>query len=126
MIVWRFLVSRHPFLTSSPHGITNAVQFELLEVNYQFKVQYNLNDQRVTAESYVVETMDTLKLCLKESTQQFRRSTIRAKLEAMLNDKVMDVLEQLYWLDKRAPELGALASDPKLKPEDVESYWRHK
>ena len=111
-------------MASSLHGITNAVQLELEEANYQFKVQYN--DRRVTAESYVAETMDTLKLRFKESTQQFRRSIIRAKLKAMLDDKVMDVLEQLYWLDKRAPELGVLASDPKLKPEDVEPYWRHK
>ena len=68
--------------------------------------------------------MDTLKLRFKESIQQFRRSIIRAKIKAMLDDK--NVLEQLYWLDKWAPELGALASDPKLKPEDVEPYWRHK
>ena len=67
--------------------------------------------------------MDTLKL---QSKEQFWHSIIRAKLKAMLDDKVIDVLEQLYWLDKRAPELGALASDPKLKPEDVKSYWRHK
>jgi len=44
----------------------------------------------------------------------------------MLDDKVMDVLEQLYWLDKRAPELGNIAADPRLKPEDIEPYWRHK
>lgn len=111
-------------MASSLHGITNAVQLELEEANYQFKVQYN--DRRITAESYVAETMDTLKLRFKESTQQFRRSIIRAKLKAMLDDKVMDVLEQLYWLDKRAPELSVLASDAKLKPEDVEPYWRHK
>ena len=111
-------------MASSLHGITNAVQLELEEANYQFKVQYN--DRRITAESYVAETMDTLKLRFKESTQQFRRSIIRAKLKAMLDDKVMDVLEQLYWLDKRAPELNVLASDTKLKPEDVEPYWRHK
>ena len=111
-------------MASSLHGITNAVQLELEEANYQFKVQYN--DRRITAESYVAETMDTLKLRFKQSTQQFRRSIIRAKLKAMLDDKIMDVLEQLYWLDKRAPELSVLASDPKLKPEDVEPYWRHK
>jgi hypothetical protein len=111
-------------MASSLHGITNAVQLELEEANYQFKVQYN--DRRITAESYVAETMDTLKLRFKEYAQQFRRPIIRAKLKAMLEDKVMDVLEQLYWLDKRAPELGTLASDPKLKPEDVEPYWRHK
>ncbi|KAJ8509138.1 hypothetical protein ONZ45_g8655 [Pleurotus djamor] len=111
-------------MASSLHGITNAVQLELEEATYQFKVQYN--DRRITAESYVAETMDTLKLRFKEATNQFKRPIIRAKLKAMLEDKVMDVLEQLYWLDKRAPELGVIAQDPKLRPEDVEPYWRHK
>lgn len=111
-------------MASSLHGITNAVQLELEEATYQFKVQYN--DRRITAESYVAETMDALKLRFKEFTQQFRRPVIRAKLKGMLDDKVMDVLEQLYWLDKRAPELGAIAANPRLKPEDVEPYWRHK
>ncbi|KAF9523562.1 P-loop containing nucleoside triphosphate hydrolase protein [Crepidotus variabilis] len=111
-------------MASSLHGITNAVQLELEEATYQFKVQYN--DRRITAESYVAETMDALKARFKEHTQQFRRPIIREKLRGMLEDKVMDVLEQLYWLDKRAPELGQIAQDPKLKPEDVEPYWRHK
>ncbi|KAF8876751.1 hypothetical protein BD779DRAFT_1559697 [Infundibulicybe gibba] len=111
-------------MASSMHGITNAVQLELEEATYQFKVQYN--DRRITAESYVAETMDALKLRFKEFTQQFRRPVIRSKLKAMLDDKVMDVLEQLYWLDKRSPELGTLAADPRMKPEDIEPYWRHK
>ncbi|EGN98955.1 hypothetical protein SERLA73DRAFT_122811 [Serpula lacrymans var. lacrymans S7.3] len=111
-------------MASSLHGITNAVQLELEEATYQFKVQYN--DRRVTAESYVAEAVDTLKARFKDFTVQFRKPQVRAKLKAMLDDKVMDVLEQLYWLDKRAPELGTLAADPKLKPEEVEPYWRHK
>ncbi|KAJ7650419.1 P-loop containing nucleoside triphosphate hydrolase protein [Roridomyces roridus] len=111
-------------MASSLHGITNAVQLELEEATYQFKVQYN--DQRITAESYVAETMDALKLRFKEFTQEFRRPVIREKLKNMLDDKVMDVLEQLYWLDKRAPELGTIAADPRLKPEEIEPYWRHK
>ncbi|KAF7316939.1 hypothetical protein HMN09_00428200 [Mycena chlorophos] len=111
-------------MASSLHGITNAVQLELEEATYQFKVQYN--DQRITAESYVAETMDALKLRFKEFTQQFRRPAIREKLKTMLDEKVMDVLEQLYWLDKRAPELGTIAQDPRLKPEEVDPYWRHK
>jgi dynamin-like GTPase MGM1, mitochondrial len=111
-------------MASSLHGITNAVQLELEEATYQFKVQYN--DRRITAESYVAETVDALKARFKEFTQQFRKPQVRAKLKAMLDDKVMDVLEQLYWLDKRAPELGTLAADPKLKPQDIEPYWRHK
>ncbi|KAF9565174.1 hypothetical protein CPC08DRAFT_815481 [Agrocybe pediades] len=111
-------------MASSLHGITNAVQLELEEATYQFKVQYN--DRRISPESYVAETMDMLKLRFKDFTQQFKRPIIRAKLKGMLEDKVMDVLEQLYWLDKRAPELGDLGSDPKVKPEDIEPYWRHK
>ncbi|KAH7912348.1 P-loop containing nucleoside triphosphate hydrolase protein [Hygrophoropsis aurantiaca] len=111
-------------MASSLYGITNAVQLELEEATYQFKVQYN--DRRITAESYVAETVDTLKARFKEFTTQFRKPQVRAKLKAMLDDKVMDVLEQLYWLDKRTPELGALAADAKIQPGDVEPYWKHK
>ncbi|KAF5342045.1 hypothetical protein D9611_001780 [Ephemerocybe angulata] len=111
-------------MASSLHGITNAVQLELEEATYQFKVQYN--DRRISPESYVAETMDMLKLRFQNATEQFKRPIIRAKLKGMLEDKVMDVLEQLYWLDKRAPELGSLAVDPKVTPDTVEPYWKHK
>ena len=111
-------------MASSLHGISNAVQLELEEATYQFKVQYN--DRRITAESYVAETVDALKARFKDLSSQFHKPQVRAKLKAMLDDKVMDVLEQLYWLDKRAPELGALGADPKLKSGDVDAYWRHK
>ncbi|EPQ54387.1 hypothetical protein GLOTRDRAFT_14077, partial [Gloeophyllum trabeum ATCC 11539] len=111
-------------MASSLHGITNAVQLELEEATYQFKVQYN--DRRISAESYVAETVDLLKARFREFTMQFKKPQIRAKLKEMLDEKVMDVLEQLYWLDKRVPELGELAANPKVKPEDVEPYWRHK
>jgi len=111
-------------MASSLHGITNAVQLELEEAQYQFKVQYN--DRRISAESYVAETVDTLKARFKGFTAQLRKPHIRAKLKEMLDRKVMDVLEQLYWSDKRAAELDALGADPRVKPEDVESYWRYK
>ncbi|KAI9066319.1 hypothetical protein FKP32DRAFT_1566324 [Trametes sanguinea] len=111
-------------MAASLHGITNAVQLELEEAQYQFKVQYN--DRRISAESYVAETMDLLKARFKEYTAEFRKPQVRAKLKAMLEERVMDVLEQLYWTDKRAPELTAIGADPRVKPEDVEPYWRYK
>ncbi|VDB83809.1 unnamed protein product [Peniophora sp. CBMAI 1063] len=111
-------------MASSLHGITNAVQLELEEAQYQFKVQYN--DRRTSPETYVAETIDTLKGRFKEFTTQFRKPAIRAKLKSMLDERVMDVLEQLYWSDKRIAEFTALAEDKKLKPEDVEAYWRYK
>ncbi|KAF8525845.1 P-loop containing nucleoside triphosphate hydrolase protein [Hysterangium stoloniferum] len=111
-------------MASSLHGITNAVQLELEEATYQFKVQYN--DRRITAESYVAETVDALKAKFKDYMAQFSKPQIREKLKIMLDERTMDVLEQLYWSDKRAPELNALAADPKIKLESVEPYWRYK
>ncbi|TFY78170.1 hypothetical protein EWM64_g5839 [Hericium alpestre] len=93
-------------MASSLHGITNAVQLELEEAQYQFKVQYN--DRRISPESYVAETVDALKARFKEFTAQFRKPAVREKLKGMLDERVMDVLEQLYWSDKRLPEFTAL------------------
>lgn len=111
-------------MASSLHGITNAVQLELEEATYQFKVQYN--DRRISAESYVAETVDMLKARFRDFTSQFTRPQLRAKLKEMLNEKVMDIMEQLYWSDGRSKELSMIAADVKVKPEDVEPYWRYK
>ena len=111
-------------MASSLHGISNAVQLELEEAQYQFKVQYN--DRRISAESYVAETVDSLKARFKEFTAQLKKPQIRAKLKEMLDEKVMDVLEQLYWSDNRAAELGTLGADSRVEPKDVEPYWKYK
>ena len=111
-------------MASSLHGITNAVQLELEEAQYQFKVEYN--DRRISAESYVAETMDALKARFKQFTAHLKKPQIRAKLKEMLDEKVMSVLEQLYWSDGRAAELSILGADSRVKPEDVEPYWRYK
>lgn len=111
-------------MASSLHGITNAVQLELEEASYQFKVQYN--DRRITSESYMAETIDALKARFKEYTAQFTKPAVRAKLKDMLDDKLMNILEQLYWNDPRAAELGKLADDRKLSAKDLDPYWNYK
>ncbi|KAI0034210.1 P-loop containing nucleoside triphosphate hydrolase protein [Vararia minispora EC-137] len=111
-------------MASSLHSITNAVQLELEEAQYQFKVQYN--DRRTSPESYVAETIDTLKARFRDFTMQFRKPAVRAKLKGMLDERVMDVLEQLYWSDKRITEFASLSEDRRVKPEDVQAYWRYK
>ncbi|KAI6110202.1 P-loop containing nucleoside triphosphate hydrolase protein [Pisolithus croceorrhizus] len=112
-------------MASSLHSITNAVQLELEEATYQFKVQYN--DRRISSESYVAETVDALKARFREYATQFRKPAVRERLKEMLDERVMDILEQLYWIDKRVEELGALGADAKVKTaEDVDAYWRHK
>jgi hypothetical protein len=111
-------------MASSLHGITNSVQLQLEEAQYQFKVQYN--DRRISPESYVAETIDTLKARFRDFMAQFRKPAVRAKLKTMLDERVMDVLEQLYWSDNRVGEFTALGEDRRLKPDDVEPYWRYK
>ncbi|RXK36194.1 dynamin GTPase [Tremella mesenterica] len=111
-------------MSASLHGITNAVQLELEEAAYQFKVQYN--DRRITSESYVAETVDALKARFKDYTSQFSKPAVRSKLKAMLDDRLMDILEQLYWTDSRTPELTKLADDRRISPEDLDSYWKYK
>ncbi|KAF8340528.1 P-loop containing nucleoside triphosphate hydrolase protein [Cantharellus anzutake] len=111
-------------MASSLHGISNAVQLELEEANYQFKVLYN--DRRISAESYVAETVDALKARFKAYTSQLTKPEIRAKLKSMLDNKVLDILEQLYWSDKRTLELHQLGQDPKVNVEELDPYWRYK
>ncbi|WRT64049.1 uncharacterized protein IL334_000977 [Kwoniella shivajii] len=111
-------------MASSLNGITNAVQIELEEASYQFKVQYN--DRRITSESYMAETIDALKARFKEYTAQFTKPAVRSKLKGMLDDKVMDILEKLYWDDPRTLELAKLGEDRKLTPEELDTYWKYK
>jgi replication fork clamp-binding protein CrfC len=47
-------------MAGSLHNISNSVQLELEEASYQFKVQYN--DRKISAEGYVAETIDGLKV----------------------------------------------------------------
>ncbi|PWN48515.1 hypothetical protein IE53DRAFT_389281 [Violaceomyces palustris] len=109
---------------SSLHGIVNAVQIELEEASYQFKVQYN--DRTITAESYVAGAMDMLKLRFKELAAHFGKPEVRALLKQALDDKVMDILAQMYWSDAKTPELSQLADNRKLSPEELDRYWQYK
>lgn len=105
-------------MSNSLQDVSNAVQNELTEASYQFKVEYN--DRRVSPESYVAEVVDGLKAGLRDAQQRFSKPEVRGKLEDMLTDRVMSILEQLYWNDKRLPELN------KLSRGEMEQYWTHK
>ncbi|CED84095.1 dynamin gtpase [Phaffia rhodozyma] len=111
-------------MAGSLHGITNAVQLELEAATYQFKVQYN--DRRVSPESYVAETLDTLKSQFREFSTQFTKPLIRARLKSKLDEKLLNILDQLYWADPRTAELSALGDDRKLTEKELDVAWLHK
>lgn len=100
----------------SLYSIVDAVQRELEEARYQFKVQYN--DRRVTAESYVAETMDCLKHDFKDFANNFGKPQVRHEVRTMLEQKVLDICAEQYWCDEKIAEL------PKATPEDI--YWLYK
>ncbi|KAI8384557.1 P-loop containing nucleoside triphosphate hydrolase protein [Radiomyces spectabilis] len=78
----------------SLYSIVDAVQRELEEARYQFKVQYN--DRRVTAESYVAETMDSLKHNFKDFATRFGKPQVRHEISELPKSGSDDI----YWLYK--------------------------
>ncbi|KAI7878295.1 hypothetical protein K492DRAFT_212582 [Lichtheimia hyalospora FSU 10163] len=78
----------------SLYSIVDAVQQELEESRYQFKVQYN--DRRVTAESYVAETIDSLKHNFKDFATRFGKPQVRHEIAELPKATVDD----FYWLYK--------------------------
>jgi len=74
----------------------------------------------------VAETVDALKARFKEYTAHFTKPAVRSKLKTMLDERLMNILEQLYWNDPRTAELGKLAEDRRLTTDDLDPYWKYK
>ncbi|KAF7728056.1 dynamin-like GTPase mgm1 [Apophysomyces ossiformis] len=100
----------------SLYSIVDAVQRELEEARYQFNVQYN--NRKMTAESYVAETMDSLKHNFKDLANNFGKPQVRHEVRTMLEQRVLDICAEQYWLDPKIAEL------PKSTSDDI--YWLYK
>ncbi|CAG8729137.1 45582_t:CDS:2, partial [Gigaspora margarita] len=103
-------------MAKSLFSIVGAVQKELEESRYQFKVQYN--DRRITAESYVAETIDSIKQNFKNFAYSFGKPQVRHEVRSMLEQKVMDLCAELYWTDNKIVDLPKAPTD--------ELYWKYK
>jgi len=88
------------------YGIVDAVQTELEEVRYQYKVQYN--DRHITAESYTADIMDTLKHQFKEFSNNFGKVEVREEIQSMLEEKIMDICKDLYYDDPKVVAFPSL------------------
>ncbi|GAA5834722.1 hypothetical protein JCM5353_007438 [Sporobolomyces roseus] len=111
-------------MAGSLHSISNAVALELEEASYQFKVQYN--DRNISAESYVAETMDELKSRIGQLSKSFTKQDVRRMLKNLLDEQVLDLLAQQYWIDPKAEELGKLTNDRSISAEELDVYWQRK
>ncbi|KAJ3047389.1 dynamin-like GTPase mgm1, partial [Rhizophlyctis rosea] len=97
----------------SLHSVVDAVQTELEDARYQFKVHYN--DRKITAESYVADSVDSLKQRFKEFAKQFGKPQVREEVRSMLEARLLDICESVYWEDAR---VSALAKTCLTDP-----YW---
>ncbi|GAA5975653.1 hypothetical protein JCM11641_003558 [Rhodosporidiobolus odoratus] len=111
-------------MAASLHSISNTIQLELEEATYQFKVQYN--DRAISPEGYVAETLDQLKARIGVLGKGFEKKEVRRLLKTMMDEQVLDLLAAQYWVDPRTPELGTLANDRSVSPEELDVYWVRK
>jgi dynamin-like GTPase MGM1, mitochondrial len=115
-------------MAASLQGTSAAIQQELEEATYEFKVQYN--DRPLSAESYLAESLDSFKHSFKEFAESFGRAQVREMLKEELDQRVLDVLAARYWnkpvtsLSLAIPEPDSLADLPTADPESL--YWHRK
>lgn len=108
-------------LASSLGSTSEAIQHELAETSYEYKVQYN--DRPMSAESYLAESLDAFKHSFKAFSEQFGRPEIRQLLKHEIDQQVLNLLAQRYWnkpIDDLAPtfpEADLLSELPKADPE---------
>lgn len=109
---------------------SEAIQRELAEATYEFKVQYN--ERPISAESYLAESLDGFKHSFRGFTEQFGRQQVRDLLKHELDQQVLNLLAQRYW-NRPFDDLTVPFTDPDplstLAKADVEaddSIWKIK
>ena len=113
-------------MSASLATTSEAIQHELAEATYEFKVQYN--ERSLSAESYLAESLDAFKHSFKGFSDQFGRKEVRAIVKNELDQQVLNLLAQRYWnrpvetlqpLDRLSETVqDPLESLPKADPEN--------
>lgn len=112
-------------MSSKLNETTEAIQRELEETTYQFKVQYN--EQPMSAESYLAASLDDFKHQFHEFASSFGRPQLQTLLKDALDQKVLDQLAARYWnrpiedLSPAPREPDNIIDLPKADPDSP--YW---
>jgi dynamin-like GTPase MGM1, mitochondrial len=112
-------------MSASLQSTTDAIEQELEEATYEFKVQYN--DRPLSAESYLQESLDSFKHAFKQFAESFGKAEMHEILKDTLDQRVLDQLAARYWnkpisdLTPPPPEPNNIADLPKADPESL--YW---
>ncbi|GAB7331148.1 hypothetical protein MBLNU13_g02625t1 [Cladosporium sp. NU13] len=113
-------------MSASLATTSEAIQHELAEATYEFKVQYN--ERSLSAESYLAESLDAFKHSFKGFSDKFGRKEVREIVKNELDQQVLNLLAQRYWnrpveslqpLDRLSETVqDPLESLPKADPEN--------
>lgn len=106
-----------------------AIQLELEEASYQFKVEFN--DRPLTPQMYLANNIDMLKLATKELSHKFTRKELKSLLKNDLDQRVLDLLAERYWnkpfslkqQQMTEPDLRELSQISSI---DDDVYWHKK
>ena len=82
-------------MSASLASTSEAIQHELAEATYEFKVQYN--ERPLSAESYLAEGLDAFKHSFKGFADTFGRKEVREIVKSELDQQVLNLLAQRYW-----------------------------
>jgi len=117
-------------MAASLKTTSEAIQRELAEATYEFKVQYN--ERPLSAESYLAESLDAFKHSFRGFSDQFGRPQVRELLKHELDQQVLNLLAQRYWnrpfedLSVPLPESDPLSSLVKADIEGESQIWQIK
>ncbi|KAK3373933.1 P-loop containing nucleoside triphosphate hydrolase protein [Lasiosphaeria ovina] len=113
-------------MSSRLQATTDAIQRELEETTYQFKVQYN--EEPMTAEAYLAESLDNFKHLFHKFASSFGRPQMQDLLKSALDQRVLDQLAARYW-NKPIEDLYAAPNEPDsiadLPKADPKSHYWH-
>jgi GTP-binding protein EngB required for normal cell division len=117
-------------MAASLKTTSEAIQRELAEATYEYKVQYN--ERPLSAESYLAESLDGFKHSFRGFSDTFGRPQVRELLKHELDQQVLNLLAQRYWnrpfedLSPPLPETDPLSSLVKADPEGENQIWQIK
>jgi len=103
-------------MSQSLEGAARAIRRDLDETSYRFKVEYN--DRGLTAETYLAESADALKAQFAVLETKFNKKHLHDIVKAQLDEKVLDLCAERYWMDERIKDLPISEAN--------DSYWKRK
>lgn len=104
------------------------VSNELEETKYKFKVEFN--DRDLTSEKYMAQTIDNLKMAIKDFSEKFGRNELKSLLRSELDQKVLDLLALRYWNKPNTYIKNTEIDEPDISEltyaKNDETFWHRK